>query len=198
MAACACAVCDIAAITAYLRSRVPALRSAATSPEIAVVCGSGLSRLSDLIENPVHVPYADIPRFPQATVAGHGTELVFGTLGGRRVVAQRGRFHAYEGHSMARVATPVRVFAALGCRVMLATNAAGGVNADFRVGDIMVIKDHVSLPCLGGSHPLTGANDERLGPRFPPMTAAYDAGLQALAARIATKRGLGDCLRSGV
>ena len=89
MASCACAICDIAAITAYLRSRVPALRSAATSPEIAVVCGSGLSRLSDLIEDPVRVAYADIPRFPQATVAGHGTELVFGTLGGRRVVAHR-------------------------------------------------------------------------------------------------------------
>ena len=196
--ACACAVCDISIITAYLRARVPALRSAATSPEIAVVCGSGLSRLSDLIEDPVHVPYADIPRFPQATVAGHGTELVFGTLGGRRVVAQKGRVHYYEGHSMQRVAVPVRVFAALGCRVMLATNAAGGVNADYRVGDIMVIKDHVSLPCLGGAHPLTGPNDERLGPRFPPMTAAYAPSLQALAAHVAGKRGLSDCLRSGV
>jgi hypothetical protein len=91
----------------------------------------------------VHVPYADIPRFPQATVAGHGTELVFGTLGGRRVVAQRGRFHAYEGHSMQRVAVPVRVFAALGCRVMLATNAAGGVNG---MQIVPVVEDPASDP----------------------------------------------------
>ena len=159
---------------------------------------SAAQTLTQAVRDPINVPYASIPGFPRASVAGHGDSLVFGTIGGTRVVAQRGRFHFYEGHSMATVALPVRVFAALGARVMLATNAAGGVNADFRVGDIMVIKDHVSLPCLGGAHPLTGPNDERLGPRFPPMTSAYDASLQALAARTATKRGLGDCLRSGV
>ena len=189
---------DIATIVKYLRTRVASLRQSATSPEVAIVCGSGLSRLSDLIQDPVHVAYADIPRFPQSTVAGHGTELVFGTLGGRRVVAQRGRFHFYEGNSMAKVALPVRVFAAMGCRVMIATNAAGGVNADYRVGDVMVIKDHISLPCLSGAHPLTGPNDERLGPRFPPLTAAYTASLQDIAARVAAQRGLGAFLRSGV
>jgi purine-nucleoside phosphorylase len=189
---------DVAVIVQYLRTRVTSLRLAATSPEVAIVCGSGLSKLSELIVDPIHVAYADIPRFPQSTVAGHGTELVFGTLGGRRVVAQRGRFHFYEGNSMGKVALPVRVFAALGCRVMLATNAAGGVNAQYRVGDIMVIKDHVSLPCLAGAHPLTGPNDERLGPRFPPLTAAYTPSLQALAARVAGQQGLDAFLRSGV
>ena len=99
---------------------------------------------------------------------------------------------------MGTVALPVRVFAALGCRVMIATNAAGGVNADFRVGDVMVIRDHVSLPCLAGAHPLTGPNDERFGPRFPPLTAAYAPSLQAVAARVAAARGLAPFLRSGV
>ena len=191
---------DVAAIITYLRTRVASLRLAgsAGSPEIAIVCGSGLSGLSDLLQDPVRVPYADIPRFPVSTVAGHGTELVFGTLGGRRVVAQRGRFHYYEGNSMAKVALPVRVFAALGCRVMIATNAAGGVNAEYKVGDIMVIKDHVSLPSLTGAHPLTGANDERFGPRFPPLTSAYTPRLQEVAASVARERSLGAFLRSGV
>ena len=191
---------DVAAIITYLRTRVASLRLAgsAGSPEIAIVCGSGLSGLSDLLQDPVRVPYADIPRFPVSTVAGHGTELVFGTLGGRRVVAQRGRFHFYEGNSMAKVALPVRVFAALGCRVMIATNAAGGVNAEYRVGDIMVITDHVSLPSLTGAHPLTGANDERFGPRFPPLTSAYTPRLQEVAASAARERNLGAYLRSGV
>lgn len=116
-------------IAAYLRRRV-----ASCAPDIAIVCGSGLSGLADAIHEPVRVPYADIPHFPRATVAGHGTELVFGTLSGVRVVAQRGRFHAYEGWKMDAVTLPVRVFAALGVRVIIVTNAAGGVNAEFRVG----------------------------------------------------------------
>ena len=99
---------------------------------------------------------------------------------------------------MAKVALPVRVFAALGCRVMIATNAAGGVNADYRVGDVMVIRDHVSLPCLAGAHPLTGPNDERFGPRFPPLNGAYPDALAALAKGVAGEMELGSALREGV
>ena len=140
---------DVASIVSFLRGRL-----ADASVDVAIVCGSGLSNLSSSIESPVSVPYCDIPGFPHASVAGHGSELVFGTLGGRRVVAQRGRFHFYEGHSMAATALPVRVFAALGARAIVMTNAAGGVNAAFRVGDIMIITDHVSLPSLSGAHAL--------------------------------------------
>ena len=200
MAAPATAALDptISTIVAYLRHRVPSLASSDSSPLIAIVCGSGLSGLSERITSPTAVPYSDIPGFPRATVAGHGTELVFGYLGANRVVAQRGRFHFYEGYGMSTVALPVRVFAALGARVMVATNAAGGVNAAFRVGDVMVIRDHVSLPGLSGANPLVGANAAAFGPRFPPLTAAYAPSLQALAASVAKDRGLGAFLRSGV
>jgi inosine/guanosine/xanthosine phosphorylase family protein len=129
---------------------------------------------------------------------------VFGTIGGTRVVAQRGRFHFYEGHSMATVALPVRVFAALGARVMLATNAAGGVNAAFNVGDIMVIRDQISFPGLAGANPFVGPNPaaagggDAFGPRFFPLTTAYTPLLQDLAQRVAAERGLSKCLRGGV
>jgi purine-nucleoside phosphorylase len=116
-------------IVAYLRGRVPDC-----CPDVAIVCGSGLSGLSGEIQNPVCVPFCDIPGFPQATVAGHGTELVFGTLGGVRVVAQRGRFHYYESCNLASTILPVRVFAALGAKVVIVTNASGGVNPGFNVG----------------------------------------------------------------
>ena len=187
---------DVATIVAYLRTRVTSLSTG--GPTIAIVCGSGLSGLSERIQSPVRVAYSDIPFFPQSTVAGHGTELVFGQLGGCSVIAQRGRFHYYEGNSMSRVALPVRVFAALGCKVMIATNAAGGLNPAFRAGDVMVIRDHISLPCLTGAHPLTGPNDERFGPRFPPLTTAYSAKLQGIAEGVARSSGLGEYLRSGV
>ena len=187
---------DVALIVSYLRSRVKSL--SARPPEIAIVCGSGLSKLSELIQDPVRVAYADIPNFPQSTVAGHGTELVFGTLGSRSVVAQRGRFHHYEGNAYTKVALPVRVFAALGCKVMIATNAAGGLNAGYKVGDIMIIKDHVSIPTLTGGNPLVGPNDEAFGPRFPGLTYAYPASLQAVAEGAAQARGLGPALQKGV
>ena len=180
----------------YLRTRVKSL--SLKSPEIAIVCGSGLSGLSELIRDPVRVPYKDIPHFPESTVAGHGTELVFGTLGSRSVVAQRGRFHHYEGNAYGKVALPVRVFAALGCKVMIATNAAGGLNPTFNVGDIMIINDHISFPTLTGGNPLIGANDEGFGPRFPGLTYAYPAKLKDLAEEAARARGLGDYLQQGV
>jgi len=185
----------VAAIVAFLRARVPLL---ALPLDAAIVCGSGLSGLAATLEGAVAVPYASIPGFPTATVEGHGTELVFGTLGGARVVAQRGRFHAYEGWPPGAVALPVRAFAALGAKVLLATNAAGGVNAAFSVGDVMLIRDHISFACAAGAqHPLVGPNDARFGPRFPPMTAAYAPALRALAAAAAAECGLAAAVREG-
>jgi purine-nucleoside phosphorylase len=186
----------IQSIVSYLRARVPMLSEPL---DAAIVCGSGLSGLSRSITGAVSVPYADIPGFPMATVAGHGTELVFGLLGGARVVAQRGRFHAYEGNTAAAVTLPVRTFAALGAKVMVATNAAGGLNAAFHVGDIMIIRDHVSFACAAGAqHPLVGPNDARFGPRFPPLNGAYPDALAALATGVAGEMELGSALREGV
>jgi purine-nucleoside phosphorylase len=166
-------------------------------PEIAIVCGSGLSELSSKISDPLSLPYSTIPHFPQSTVAGHGSELVFGLLGGKPVVAQRGRFHFYEGHHQASVVIAVRLFAALGCKIMIATNAAGGVNSEYSVGDIMVISDHISFPCLSGNHPLVGHNDDRFGPRFPAVNQIYHPSLQAIASSVAASRGLSKYLQSG-
>jgi len=193
MASAAAAAADVLPeVVAFLKARL-----GARAPEVAIVCGSGLSNLSDSIASPLVIPYASIPHWPHATVAGHGTELVVGELGGKTVIAQRGRFHRYEGWSLADVVIAVRVFAALGCRCMIATNAAGGVNADFSVGDIMVIEDHISFPCLAGNHPLVGPNDARFGDRFPAVNAAYDARLRAAAEAAAAKRGLAGVMRRG-
>ena len=175
----------------------PGATPAARAPEVAVVCGSGLSRLSEALADALVVPYAALPGFPRAHVAGHASELVFGTLGGRGVVAQRGRFHAYEGWSARQSTLAVRLFAALGVRAVVVTNAAGGVDPAFSVGDVMVISDHISLPSLAGNHPLVGANDARFGERFPAVNGAYHAALQAAAHEAARKRGLSRLMRTG-
>jgi purine nucleoside phosphorylase len=162
----------IAAIVRAVRRRAG---PAAERVDVGIVCGSGLAGLSAIVEAPVSVPYDAIPAFPRSTVAGHGNELVFGRLGGHRVVVARGRFHYYEGHPPAVTGILPRVFAALGARVLVVTNAAGGVNPAFNVGDVMLIRDHISFPGMAGVHPLVGANDSRFGPRFPAVTNAYDA-----------------------
>lgn len=160
-------------IVAYIRTRVT------FNVGLAVICGSGLSGLTDIIQNPVSVPFEDIPYFPRSTVAGHGSELVFGNLHGHKIVAAKGRFHYYEGNSPAVVGLQVRLFAALGAKVLIVTNAAGGINKTFKVGDVMLIRDHVSFLGLAGIHPLVGHNDARFGPRFPAQGAAvYTPGLQ--------------------
>lgn len=165
-------------------------------PQIALILGSGLSELADDIDNPTIVPYAEIPGFLSTTVAGHRGDLVIGRLAGQPVAVMRGRFHFYEGHSMQQVTFPVRVLHALGCTTLLATNAAGGLHADWRVGDLMLITDHIFLPGLAGHHPLRGPNDERLGPRFPAIVGAYDRELLALIR--ASANDLGIPLREGV
>lgn len=139
-------------------------------PQIGLILGSGLGVLADEIENPVRISYSDIPNFPVSTVEGHEGCLVLGTLEGKEVVAMQGRFHYYEGYSQKEITFPVRVMKALGVETIVVTNAAGGCNKGFKPGDLMLIKDHINL---SGSNPLMGANDNRLGPRFPDMSTAY-------------------------
>ncbi|MEE9393813.1 MAG: purine-nucleoside phosphorylase [Planctomycetota bacterium] len=156
-------------------------------PEVAIIFGTGLSSLASEIEDQKTLAYGDIPHFAQPTVESHAGELVFGKLAGKKIVAMRGRFHFYEGYSMEEITHPVRVMHALGAETLIVSNAAGGMNPRHDVGDICVLEDHINL--LGGN-PLIGANDERLGPRFPDMSAPYDAELMQLAEAGALAAGL--------
>ncbi|GAA5999711.1 purine-nucleoside phosphorylase [Rhodotorula paludigena] len=166
-----------------IRQRLPKdLRT----PKVAIVCGSGLQGLAEQLADRVQVPYADIAGFGESTVRGHQSALTFGFLGKNRVpvVCQLGRFHAYEGHSMQSVVYPIRIMKLLGASVAIITNAAGGLNPDLvEVGSVVALVDHVSLPSLTSWNPLIGANRETLGPRFPPMSDAYDYELRATAFR---------------
>ena len=154
------------------------IREDLLNPEIMIICGSGLSGLSKNLAQSQTFNYEDIPGFPRATVPGHHGELVLGYLGGLRCMCMRGRFHFYEGNSMDKVVFPVRVGKCLGVKLLLVTNAAGGLNPDHNVGDIVIIQDHVGFPTLTGQHPCTGINDNTLGPRFFPTSDAYDPALQ--------------------
>ena len=171
----------------YLRARLPA------RPDLALVLGSGLGGLADRIEDPVYIPYGQIPHFPVSTAPGHAGRFVFGRLSGRMVLCMQGRFHYYEGHDMAAIALPVRVLKALGCRALVLTNAAGGVNWDFSVGDFMLITDHINFM---GANPLRGENDNAIGPRFCDMTHVYTPEFQQTARQVAAQQGI--TLREGV
>ncbi len=148
-------------------------------PRVGLILGSGLNPLADEISQADVTAYRDIPSFPVSTVEGHAGELVIGKLSGQVVMAMRGRAHYYEGYSMQQITLPVRVMRALGVQTLIVTNAAGGVNRDFRAGDLMLIADHINLVGMAGLNPLRGPNDEALGPRFPDMTDAYDPELRA-------------------
>lgn len=167
-------------------------------PAVGIVCGSGLGGLADMLKDPVAFNYKDIPNFPQSTVHGHAGRLVFGTLKGRPCVCMQGRFHLYEGYPVQKVTLPIRVFKLLGVETVMLTNAAGGLNQDFKVGDIMIIKDHLNMPGFAGNNPLAGPNDERFGVRFPCMSDAYDRELQQLAMDVGQELGYGDFLKEGV
>lgn len=171
----------------YLRARLPA------RPDLALVLGSGLGGLADRIEDPVYIPYGQIPHFPVSTAPGHAGRFVFGRLSGRMVLCMQGRFHYYEGHDMVAIALPVRVLKALGCRALVLTNAAGGVNWDFSVGDFMLITDHINFM---GANPLRGENDDAIGPRFCDMTHVYTPEFQQTARQVAAQQGI--TLREGV
>mmetsp|Transcript_21197 Transcript_21197/g.29161 ORF Transcript_21197/g.29161 Transcript_21197/m.29161 type:complete len:351 (+) Transcript_21197:971-2023(+) len=172
------------------------LKATSYRPVVGIICGSGLSGLSESLQNRVTINYEDIPGFPNATVAGHKGELVFGTIGGIECVCMRGRFHYYEGNSMDQVVLPVRAMRVIGVRLLVVTNAAGGLNVNYNVGDIMIVQDHYGLPALAGNHPLRGVNNDRLGPRFPSMSDAYDEKLQTIVLAAAAELGLSDRVRA--
>ncbi len=161
--------------------------------DAAIILGSGLSHLADQIEVLSALPYTSIPGFPQSTVEGHEGKLVAGILAGKTILALKGRFHFYEGYAMEEVIFPIRVMHHLGVKTLILSNAAGGTNPDFRVGDIMLINDHINLM---GTNPLIGKNNDTLGPRFPDMSQVYDAELMDAAKEIAIEMDIQ--LREGV
>jgi purine-nucleoside phosphorylase len=165
----------------------------ALEPRIGVVLGSGLGAFADTLEDLIKIPYRDLPHMPAPAVAGHAGNLCFGRAGGVPVVCMQGRVHLYEGYAVDKVVQGVRTMARLGVRVVLLTNAAGGLDPSWTAGDLMMVTDHVNWT---GTSPLVGTNDDALGPRFPDMTDAYDPELRALLAGVAREAGIG--LRTGV
>ncbi|HEY0754144.1 MAG TPA: purine-nucleoside phosphorylase [Ktedonobacteraceae bacterium] len=163
---------------ALVRARTP-LR-----PAVALILGSGLGGLANEILDVTAIAYEEIPHFARSTVPGHVGRLLLGTLSGVPVVVMQGRFHLYEGYAPQVLTFPVRVMSALGAHTLLVSNAAGAINPTYRPGDFMLIADHLNLPGLAGANPLLGPNDERLGPRFPPLAKAYDAHLRYLAREV--------------
>lgn len=161
-------------------------------PEIGIILGSGLGLLADRIQDQLVIPYGGIPNFKRSTAEGHKGNLILGTLGGKPVVAMQGRFHFYEGYTMQEVTFPVRVMSRLGVKILFVSNAAGAVNPEYRVGDLMVISDHINLL----PNPLIGPNMEEFGPRFPDMTTVYSKRIRQLAVEEAEK--MGERLRMGV
>lgn len=155
-------------------------------PFVGIVLGSGLGALADKIQNPVTIPYKDIPGFPESTAVGHKGNLIFGDLAGKKVLAMQGRFHYYEGYTMEQVTFPIRVMKLLGINYLFVSNAAGGLNLSYSIGDLVVLKDHINLL----PNPLIGPNLEEFGPRFPDMTRPYDPALRKLAHQIASEMGL--------
>lgn len=165
----------------FLRTKV------ADMPKIAVILGTGLGSLADMIEDKIVIPYSEIPNFPVSTVEGHSGNFIFGNLAGKRVMAMQGRFHYYEGYDMKTVTFPVRVMRALGVETLIVSNAAGGMNKEFQVGDVMIITDHINL---FPENPLRGKNYKELGDRFPAMTEAYSHRLVKLADEIGAEKGI--------
>ncbi|MBX7095064.1 MAG: purine-nucleoside phosphorylase [Flavobacteriales bacterium] len=167
--------------TSFLQSKTNLI------PEVGIILGTGLGGLTKEIEISVAIPYNEIPHFPVSTVQGHSGKLLFGKLGGKNIVAMQGRFHFYEGYDMKQVTYPVRVMQALGIKNLMLSNAAGGTNPYFQIGEIMIIKDHINL---FPTNPLIGKNEDQLGPRFPDMSEAYDKKQIAMAKEIASSNNI--------
>ncbi len=165
----------------YLKGRIGEI------PNTAIILGTGLGELANEIEDKTDIPYTEIPNFPVSTVEGHSGKLIVGTLGGKKVLAMQGRFHYYEGYTMKEVTFPIRVFQALNIEYLFVSNAAGGMNSSFDVGDIMLIEDHINL---FPEHPLHGKNFNELGTRFPDMSEAYNKQLRLKAMEIANKKNI--------
>ncbi len=183
------------AVTLYddIQRAANAVRAhAAPEPAVGIILGTGLGGLAGEIAVSATVPYEEIPGFPLSTVESHAGRLLLGRLGGKAVVAMQGRFHRYEGYSLGQVTFPVRVLHALGASTLIVSNACGGMHPLWAPGDLVLLADHINLL---GDNPLVGHNDDRLGPRFPDMSAAYDAELRAVARQAALE--LGITLREG-
>ncbi len=161
-------------------------------PKIGIVLGSGLGKLADEIKNPIVIPYRDVPEFPVSTAIGHKGNFIYGELGGKKIIAMQGRLHFYEGYPMELVTLGVRVMKLLGIEFLFVSNAAGGTNLDYHVGDLVIIKDHINMM----PNPLIGPNLSEFGPRFPDMTCAYDLELQELAEKLGLQMGIN--LKKGV
>jgi len=172
---------NIKQTTDYLRDRIGEV------PNTAIILGTGLGELVHEIEDKYEIPYTEIPNFPVSTVEGHSGKLIIGTLGGKKIVAMQGRFHYYEGYSMKQVTFPIRVFKALGIEYLFVSNAAGGMNPSFDIGDIMLIEDHINM---FPEHPLHGKNHNELGTRFPDMSEAYNRELRLKAMEIAGEKNI--------
>ncbi len=165
----------------YLKGRIGEI------PNVAIILGTGLGELVHEIKDATEIPYTEIPNFPVSTVEGHSGKLIVGSLGSKKVLAMQGRFHYYEGYNMKQVTFPIRVFQALGIEYLFVSNAAGGMNSSFDVGDIMLIEDHINL---FPEHPLHGKNHEELGTRFPDMSEAYNKELRLMAMEIAKEKNI--------
>lgn len=172
---------NISQTSNYLKSKIEEI------PNTAIILGTGLGELVHEIDNKQIIPYTEIPNFPVSTVEGHSGNLIVGTLGGKKILAMQGRFHYYEGYSMQQVTFPIRIFQALGIQYLFVSNAAGGMNPTFDIGDIMLIEDHINL---FPEHPLRGKNYDELGPRFPDMSEAYDKKLRLMAMEVAKEKNI--------
>ena len=170
----------------HAASDVLAERLEGRRPLVGIVLGSGLGKLADEIKDQIVIPYNELPGFPVSTAIGHKGNFIVGELGGKCVIAMQGRIHYYEGYGMTQVVLPIRVMIRLGIRYLFVSNAAGGTNLGFHVGDLMIIKDHINLI----PNPLIGPNLEEFGPRFPDMTRPYEPGLIRLAEQIAEEEGI--------
>jgi len=173
---------SVMASVEYLGEAVPGFE-----PDVAVVLGSGLGDFADRIEKIAEIPYTRIPHFKPVGVSGHAGNLIIGTLGQKKIICQQGRYHYYEGHTLTEVVHPIRVMKMLGAETLIVTNAAGGIDQSFEVGDIMMIRDHINFQ---GANPLIGPNDPRFGTRFPDMTYAYAPELRAAMRALAEELGI--------
>ena len=170
------------------------LKNTITEPaKIGLILGSGLGILAEEFENPIYLDYSNIPGFPKSTVEGHKGRFVYGEYANKKVLAMQGRFHYYEGIDIKDIVLPIRVMREIGIKTIIITNAAGGINTNYKPGDLMIIEDHINQ---SGINPLRGANNDEIGPRFPDMSYAYDPALRALAKELG--KGLGIDLKSGV
>jgi purine-nucleoside phosphorylase len=175
---------DFKAAAAVIRQRTT------IEPQVGMILGSGLNPLAESVEDATIIPYDEIPNYPVSTVAGHVGQLVLGTLEGQPVMVMQGRGHFYEGYPMTQVGFPIRVMQVMGVKVLIVTNAAGGLNMTYTPGDVMIIRDHINLLGMAGHNPLYGPNIDELGPRFPGMNEAYTPALREAAQEIALAAGI--------